>query len=267
MTTLWQDFVGAEVRYIDTPSCGRTRIIEAGTDNKDVLIFMHGMGGHAEAYCKNVVPLSDQFHVIAFDFIAHGLSAKLDIDYSLDIYTQHILEVMDVLGIEKATLIGESMGGGAAGVLAAENPSRVDKLILVTSGGIPIVTEQGREDLKNLAAMSAKSKGQKPTFESVQARMRWLLHEKNWGMLTDELIELRLQYYSQPELAAIAPKVFGFLKGWVAGTYEPPLIPLEKLETETLFLWTEHNPMHDLPAAESAVKHVKNGKSGNLQNF
>ena len=43
---------------------------------------MHGIGGHLEAYAKNVLPLSSDFHVVAFDFVGHGLSAKpLDIDY------------------------------------------------------------------------------------------------------------------------------------------------------------------------------------------
>ena len=55
---------------------GKTRIVEAGKGNKETLIFLHGVGGHCEAYAKNVVTLSDEFHVVAYDYVGHGLSDK-----------------------------------------------------------------------------------------------------------------------------------------------------------------------------------------------
>lgn len=260
--TIWQDFLGAEVGYVETQSFGSVRYIEAGKDNDEVLIFTHGMGGHIEAYCKNIVPLAEQFHVIAFDFIGHGLSSKpIDADYELDIYVRHLEEVMNALGIDKAHLAGESMGGGAVGVFAARFPDRVGRLVLITSGGIPIVTEQGREDLRNLAEMTSKMQGgQGPTWESVKNRLRWLLHEDNWDLLTDEMIAVRLGLYSQADAKAVKSKMTAFLQPWVQGEYEPELIPLEDMDHEILFLWTEHNPMHDLEAAKQAYTRAKNGQ-------
>ncbi len=260
--TIWQDFLGAEIGFAETNTFGQVRYVEAGKENKEVLIFTHGMGGHIEAYCKNVVPLSDQFHVIAFDFVGHGLSSKpTDADYELDIYVRHLEEVMDALGIEKANLAGESMGGGAVGVFAARNPLRVGRLVLITSGGIPIVTEQGKKDLRNLAEMTAKMQvAQGPTWESVRNRLRWLLHEDNWDMLTDEMIDVRLSLYTRPDARAVKNKMSAFLHLWVKGEYEPELIPLEEMEQDILFLWTEQNPMHDLEAAQQAYKRAKNAQ-------
>jgi len=66
----------AEVRLVETKSFGPTRIAEAGTKNENVIILMHGIGGHLEAYARNIVALADEFHTIAFDFLGHGCHIK-----------------------------------------------------------------------------------------------------------------------------------------------------------------------------------------------
>jgi hypothetical protein len=50
------DILGAEVRFVDTKSFGRTRIAEAGRGDRETLVFLHGIGGHLEAYSRNVAP-------------------------------------------------------------------------------------------------------------------------------------------------------------------------------------------------------------------
>ncbi|MGH7802928.1 MAG: alpha/beta fold hydrolase, partial [Candidatus Binatia bacterium] len=65
--SLWLDMLGSEIRFVDTKSFGRTRIAEAGRGKHETLVFLHGIGGHLEAYSKNIVPLADEFHVVAYD--------------------------------------------------------------------------------------------------------------------------------------------------------------------------------------------------------
>ncbi|REM69177.1 hypothetical protein DSI38_02100, partial [Mycobacterium tuberculosis] len=80
--SLWLDLLGASVRYVETPSFGNIRVVEAGMGKPEALFLMHGIGGHLEAYAKNVLALSADYHVVAFDFVGHGLSDKpLHIDY------------------------------------------------------------------------------------------------------------------------------------------------------------------------------------------
>jgi pimeloyl-ACP methyl ester carboxylesterase len=67
-----RDLLGAKIRFFDTKSFGQTRIAEAGVQHDKVIIFMHGIARHLEAYARNVVALSEQFHTIAFDFVGHG---------------------------------------------------------------------------------------------------------------------------------------------------------------------------------------------------
>lgn len=248
--SLWLDFIGAEIRFVNTKSFGRVRVAEAGRGNGDPLIFLHGVGGHLEAYAKNVVALSDEFHTIALDFVGHGLSDKRVSEFGPHVLAQQVAEVMDALGIEKAHLSGESLGGWTAGMFATMFPQRTLRLMLNTAAGIPIVNEKGREDLANLIALTKKNAQHVPTVDSVRARMQWLMHEKNWHLLNDELIGTRLHYYLLPNEAKPAIGAFLF------SGEEKGLIPLDKVQCDTLFLWTRDNPIHDLAAAESAMTKV-----------
>lgn len=253
--SLWLDMMGAEIRFVDTPSFGRTRIAEAGSKDLPALFFLHGIGGHLEAYAKNVVALSDRFHVIAYDYIGHGLSAKKKMEYTPIVLSEHLGELMTALGIQRAHLSGESLGGWVSGFFAGRHPERVDRLILNTAAGLPVLTAKGREDLEALRTLSQKAAGTQPSYESVQARMRWLFHPDNHGMITDELIHTRLRMYLQPELREVSPMVLSMI-----GRHDEFLTPLEKIRSETLFLWTIDNPVHDVETARISSTKVAHGQ-------
>src|SRR5205085_1365087 len=78
MASIWVDLLGAEVRFRDAGGL-RTRSIEAGEG--EPLILLHGSGGHAEAYSRNVLPLANDFRVHAVDMIGHGLTDKPESGY------------------------------------------------------------------------------------------------------------------------------------------------------------------------------------------
>jgi HOMODA hydrolase len=260
--SIWLDLFGAEVRYIDTPSFGRTRIIEAGRGKPQALVLLHGIGGHAEAYSKNVLPLAEHYHVVAFDAVGHGLSAKpTDIKYGMGDYAQQLGELMDALGIERAHLSGESLGGAISSYFANQYPARVQRLVLNTTAAIPIVTEQGHRDLENLAELSNRTTGKPASEETVRARIEWLIYKDNWHLITDELVQNRLAIYSREDYRRSAPLVFARLnqkKPAESGKHEG-MIDLEALSCETLLFWTKHNPVHDVPAAEAALKRLRKG--------
>lgn len=259
--SLWLDLLGATVRHVDTASFGRIRIVEAGMGRPEALFLMHGIGGHLEAYAKNVLALAEHYHVVAFDFVGHGLSDKpLDIDYTPATYARQLAELMDALGVARAHISGESLGGWVAGTFAVMYPQRIRRLVLNTTGGIPIVSEQGRRDLQNLEELSRKNVGQAPTMDSVRRRMQWLMHESNWPLLDDELVGARLALYTRPDFQKAAPRVLALLKSAGAGADAPTMIELGKLACETLFLWTRFNPIHDVEAATAACARVRGGQ-------
>ncbi len=249
--SLWLDFLGSEIRYIQTPTYGRVRIAEAGRGNPQTIIFQHGLNGHLEAYAKNLIPLSERFHVIAFDYVGHGLSDKKVAEYNPAEFAEQLRELMDALNIESAHLSGESLGGWVCGLFAARYPKRVRRLMLNTAGGIPVVSEKGKRDMANFMALNKRNVDSVPNRESVLARMQWLLHPNNHHMLNEELVDLRLKIYLAPDTRAVAPKINAII-----ARHDDFLIPLESLQCETLFLWTADNPIHDLQAGRAAAAKV-----------
>lgn len=249
--SLWIDMLGTEVRYVQTRSFGRIRIAEAGDKSASPILFQHGINGHLEAYAKNLIPLSKQFHVIAFDYVGHGLSDKPALEYTPHLLAEQLGELMDALGLERAHLSGESLGGWVSALFAAKYPHRVNKLMLNTAGGLPVVSEKGKADLQNLIALNLRNVNNIPTAESVRARLEWLMHENNRHLVNDELLALRLEIYLRPETRAVAPII-----NRIINRHDEFLVPLEKISCPTLFLWTLDNPIHDLETARASHARV-----------
>ncbi|ENO87802.1 alpha/beta fold hydrolase [Thauera linaloolentis] len=249
--SLWLDMLGVEIRFVETKSFGRIRIAEAGCGNPETILFMHGINGHLEAYAKNLVSLGRNFHVLAFDFVGHGLSDKPVIEYSPLVFSEQLGELMDALGLEAAHLSGESLGGWVSAFFAVKYPERVKRLMLNTAAGIPVVSEKGKADLANLIALNQRNVQAMPTRDSVRARLEWLMHENNRALVNDELISLRLGFYLMPETQRVAPIINGIIN-----RHDEFLVPFEQLQTAPLFLWTADNPIHDLDAARAAARRV-----------
>ena len=133
MNTIHLDLLGSQTRFLGKKY--RTRVVEAGEG--EALILMHGGGGHAEAYSRNIVRLGEHFRTMAIDFIWHGLSAKPRFANGnwLAQFSDQIIDLMDAEGIEKAHLGGESLGGWICFDMAINHPQRVGKIVLNTSWG------------------------------------------------------------------------------------------------------------------------------------
>jgi len=112
------------------------------------LLLIHGIAGSSQAWREVMGPLSERFTVIAPDLIGHGHSAKPLGDYSLGAYASGMRDLLGVLGVERATIVGQSFGGGVALQLAYQHPEFCERLVLVDSGGL------GREVSWMLRAMT-----------------------------------------------------------------------------------------------------------------
>jgi pimeloyl-ACP methyl ester carboxylesterase len=80
--------------------------------------------------------LAEQYTVVAPDLLGHGYSAKPRGDYSLGAYASGIRDLLTVLDQERVTVIGHSLGGGVAMQFSYQFPERVERLVLVASGGL-----------------------------------------------------------------------------------------------------------------------------------
>jgi pimeloyl-ACP methyl ester carboxylesterase len=107
---------------------------EAGSG--PVVLLVHGITSSADAWRAVLPALAERHTVVAPDLLGHGGSAKPRGDYSLGAYASGLRDLLAALGHQRATVVGHSMGGGIAMQLAYQFPERVERLALVSSGGL-----------------------------------------------------------------------------------------------------------------------------------
>ena len=116
---------GAKINYV-----------EAGDPSKPKVILLHGLGGSAVNWAFNIPALAANYHVIAPDQIGFGKSDRLMLKYRVGTYVDFLDKLMSELKIEKASLVGNSLGGWVAAWTAIKYPNRVEKIILADAAGL-----------------------------------------------------------------------------------------------------------------------------------
>jgi pimeloyl-ACP methyl ester carboxylesterase len=130
---VWADRY-AEGNFIDLAG-RRTHFVERGQGKPVVLI--HGFNLDFHTWIRNLDQLAAQFKVYAPDLWGQGYSTRQPLDYGYDLFEEQIRLFMEALDIQKASLVGHSMGGGTSIVFSLKNQHKVDKLVLTDSTGIP----------------------------------------------------------------------------------------------------------------------------------
>jgi haloalkane dehalogenase len=107
------------------------RVAYTDVGEGEPVILLHGIPTWSFLYREVIPILAHEYRVLAPDLLGHGYSDRRDrFDRSLRAQTAMILRFMDVLGIERATIIGHDTGGGVALILGIEHPDRVKSLVL-----------------------------------------------------------------------------------------------------------------------------------------
>ncbi len=240
--SFWTDSLGTETRFRDAAGW-RTRSIEAGEG--DAVILMGGLTGHAEAFLRNIVPLSERgLRVYAIDALGHGLTARpTDVTYHMPVFTEHLIGFLDAIGAERAHLVGQSLGGWTALYTALKHPDRVGRLVSVTGAGLLLSDAARVEESKRVHAqvqsVTAKAAAA-PTRESVRERLEWLMVDPS--VVTDELVECRYRYYTLPGTEEALAKLVAEQPSEANRAHMIGEEDLARITHPTLVLWTDHNP-------------------------
>ena len=171
--SIYIELLGSQIRYVQGKKY-RTRVIEAGEG--EPLVLIHGVGGSAEAWFRNIMPLSKHFHVMAIDALFHGFSSKdSDIQDQTGAQVDHVIDFLDAMGIDKAHIYGESMGAHITFRFALEHPDRLKRIILSTGHQINFKRkdfapwQKGADSLRLLTAAASEH----PDKRSIRLRMEW----------------------------------------------------------------------------------------------
>lgn len=100
------------------------------------LLLIHGIGDSSNTWLPLMPELIRRHTVVVPDLLGHGRSDKPRADYSVAGYANAMRDLLSVLGIDRATVIGHSLGGGVAMQFAYQFPERCERLVLVGSGGV-----------------------------------------------------------------------------------------------------------------------------------
>jgi pimeloyl-ACP methyl ester carboxylesterase len=112
------------------------RVIYRVAGNGPPVVLIHGMVNSSRHWEEVALRLADRYTVIAPDLIGHGDSAAVRGDYSLGAHAASIRDMLAVIGIDRATIVGHSLGGGVAMQFFYQFPQRTERLVLVSSGGL-----------------------------------------------------------------------------------------------------------------------------------
>jgi 2-hydroxy-6-oxonona-2,4-dienedioate hydrolase len=234
--SIWNTFKGVpHTLHWAQAGAWHTRVLEAGDRRAEALVLMHGTGGHLEAYTHNIARLAERYRVIAYDFPGHGYTTHAEADLELDTYVEHLADLLDALGIQKAHLSGESLGGWVAIKFAAAHPERVAKTVLNTPGGT-MASPEVMERIRSLSQAAADD----PSPEQVRARLEWLMADP--ATVTDELVDVRRTLYARPGYPTSARHILCLQDPEIRRRNMVTGDDLAAVPGPTLVIWTSDDP-------------------------
>jgi pimeloyl-ACP methyl ester carboxylesterase len=242
-------------RYIELDSV-KIRYWSAGEGES--LILLHGGNSCIEIWSLNINELAKNYRVYAFDMVGQGLSDKPIADYSLDYQVGFLQRFMDVFEINRATLIGNSMGGSIALKFALQFPQRVNKLVLISSFGL------GREiDFfkRLLATFPFFVNLSRPSRLGAKAMLSSCVY--NHQSFPAEWVEMSYQYFKLPNkkrtIQSMVNTNFNFW-GLKNEVFQPIVTQLKNISAPTLIFWGKQDKVIPVKHSNIAAKQIPNSR-------
>jgi len=234
--SIWQDLMGVTFDQGWLEAGGiRTRYLHSGTADKPALILLHGTGGHAEAYVRNLAAHGEHFNTWAIDMVGNGLSDKPAVNLEIKVYVDHLKAVLDKLGIKKASISGESLGGWVAARFALTYPEMVERIVLNTTGGNTAFPEV----MARIYKLSMESV-EDPSWERVRTRLEFLVADK--ARVHDDLVATRLRLYAAPGMVESMKRTLVLQLPDIRARNLLTAQEWGAIQAPTLVLWTSHDP-------------------------
>ena len=229
-----------------------THYIEKGSG--EPVIFLHGFFFDHNMWNASIDVLAEKYKVYALDLWGFGYSTREPLDYGYPLYTKQLHKFMDALGIQKASLIGQSMGAGTIMNFTVSNRDRVDKIVLVNAAGMPNkLPLMGR--ISNLPGVGEFMYGMKSDFIRKFTLGNNFLYNRH--LLTDEYYEQITRFHkikgSSEVMLSVTRKQF-------FDTLIKEIKKLAKMDVPTLIIWGRDEKSIALPIGQELHKILKSSQ-------
>ena len=176
----------------------QTNYHEHGQGEPVLLIHGSGPGVTGWANWRLTIPaLAENFRVIAPDIVGFGYTERpADVQYNMQTWLNHILGLMDALGIEKAHVVGNSFGGGLALAMAIRAPQRVERLVLMGSAGLPFTLTEGLDRVW----------GYTPSIDNMRGLLDLFAFDRS--RVTEDLARMRFEASVRPGIQEAFAQMF-----------------------------------------------------------
>ena len=150
----------------------RIRYLDWGTEGLPPLVCLHGHTGQARIWDEFAKAMSGSYHVYALDQRGHGESEYAEDGYARDRFVEDLAAFADALNLRKFTLAGLSMGGWHSILYTADNPDRVERIVIVDIGPEP--SEEVKAGASNRPATPMR-------FDSLNDAFEWMRSSNPWA--------------------------------------------------------------------------------------
>lgn len=199
----------------------------------EVIIFIHGLGSYSPAWYKNVELLKEKYRCIAVDLPGYGKSSKEIHSGKMEFYADVIVELMNKLKIEKATIAGHSMGGQIAIVMSLKYADRVKRLVLAAPAGFESFTPGQKQWFRDVMTVELVKLTNTQTIRANLITNFYNMPEDAEFMITDR-IAFRGAKDFENYCYTVVKSVYGMVN-------EPVIDFLHKVTQPTLILFGEND--------------------------
>lgn len=221
------------------------------------LIFVHGGGPGSSGlsnFSRNMAAFADRYRVIAIDLPGYGQSTKLKISEPLwGYYAKVLAGFIDALGLGKAHLVGNSLGGASALKTALDFPEKVDRLVLMgPGGGYSLFDKQPSDGIRSLVTFYTPPG---PSMDRLRQFLSYLVYDPS--SVTDDLLQQRLDRAMDPETAEYMPLRVGPNTAPIEDLWRERL---DKLPHETLIVWGREDRVNPLDQSLILMRQIPNAR-------
>jgi 4,5:9,10-diseco-3-hydroxy-5,9,17-trioxoandrosta-1(10),2-diene-4-oate hydrolase len=227
-------------------------------DKGSPVVLVHGLGGFIENWMHNIDTLAQGHRVFAMDLVGFGRSDKTPLVKNIYTLVQFISDFMDTMKIKKASMVGNSLGGGLVLLFALQFPEKVEKLVLVDNAGM------GRDVIIDFRVCSLPFLGEvliRPSLKGTENLWKKIVYDP--VLVTSELVKMCYELGSLPGATKSLLSVLRAginLCGQRSKLTKPLLKDLGKIVAPTLVFWGKQDRIIPVSHAQITTSKIRGAK-------